>query len=164
MKFMNNYKVEAMKRRLIVIMILAVSGVIQIYAQNTNLDRLNAYKIAFFTKRLNLTSREAEKFWPVYNEFQEMKNKIQLQRQELNRTFNQTGADMTDKEMTELGDRLIALQVQEAALAQEFHNKIKVILSPVKVLRLYQAENQYRLQLLNELRERRQVRNNQERP
>jgi hypothetical protein len=26
-------------------------------------------KIAFFTKRLNLTPGETEKFWPLYNEY-----------------------------------------------------------------------------------------------
>jgi hypothetical protein len=52
------------------------------------------------------------------------------------------------------------MEVREAALAQKFHDKIKTVLPPVKVLRLYQAENQYRLQLLKELQERREVRVN----
>ncbi len=150
-----------MKGKIFVAIILAIFCSGHITAQNVNRERLDAYKIAFFTKRLNLTPAEAEKFWPVYNEYQEMKNKIQLERQELNRNFNQNELNMSDKEMTEAGDRFIGLEIREAALAQEFHNKIKTILSPVKVLRLYQAENQYRLQLLKELQERREGRNNQ---
>jgi hypothetical protein len=150
-----------MKRKNIVFIILATFYAMNISAQNANRQRLDAYKIAFFTKRLNLTSQEAEKFWPVYNEFQDNKNKIQLERQELNRNFNQNELNMSDGEMTEAGDRFIGLAVREAALAQEFHNKIKTILAPVKVLRLYQAENQYRLQLLKELQERREGRSNQ---
>jgi len=150
-----------MKRKFIVFTILATFCAMNISAQNANRQRLDAYKIAFFTKRLNLTSLEAEKFWPVYNEFQDNKNKIQLERQELNKYFNQNELNMSEREMIEAGDKLIALEVREAALAQEFHNKIKTVLSPVKVLRLYQAENQYRLQLLKELQERREVRVNQ---
>lgn len=111
---------------------------------------------------LTLINKRAEKFfWPVYNESQDMKNKIQLERQELNRDFNQNELNMNDREMTEAGDRFIGLEVREAELALEFHNKIKTILAPVKVLRLYQAENQYRLQLLKELQERREGRKNQ---
>ncbi len=150
-----------MKRKVIVFTILATFCAMNISAQNVNRQRLDAYKIAFFTKRLNLTSLEAEKFWPVYNEFQDNKNKIQLERQELNRNFNQNELNMSEREMVEAGDKLIALEVREAALAQEFHNKIKTVLSPAKVMRLYQAENQYRLQLLKELQERREVRVNQ---
>jgi hypothetical protein len=160
MRYRNNYKLSAMKRKIIVYTILLILCTMHISAQNANRERLDAYKIAFFTKRLNLTSQEAEKFWPVYNEYQDMKNKIQLERREINRNFNQNGLNMSDKELSEAGDRFVGLEVREAALAQEFHGKIKTILSPVKVLRLYEAENQYRVQLLNELRQRNQVRNN----
>jgi len=149
-----------MERRIFVTVILTVFFGANIAAQNVNRERLDAYKIGFLTKRLNLTTQEAEKFWPVYNEYQDQKTKIQLERQEINRNFNQNELNMSDREMTEAGDRIIALEFSEAGLAQEFHNKIKAILSPVKVLRLYQAENQYRLQLLKELRERNQGRNN----
>ena len=139
-------------------MILAVIGSAFATAQNPNRERLNAYKIAFFTKRLNLSSKEAEKFWPVYNEFQDSKNRIQLERIEINRNFNINGPNMTDRELTELGDRFIDLETREASLAKEFHNKIKEILPPAKVLRLYQAENQYKQQLLKELQKRREER------
>ena len=150
-----------MKRKVIVFTILATFCVMNISAQNANRQRLDAYKIAFFTKRLNLTSQEAEKFWPVYNEYQDNRNKIQLERQELNRNFNQNELNMNEQEMIEAGDKLVGMEVRETALAQEFHKKIKTILSPVKVLRLYQAENLYRLQLLKELQERRELRVNQ---
>ena len=161
--YIHNYKLNTMKRKVIVLIILTLFGIIQVSAQNNNLERLNAYKIAFFTKRLNLTSQEAEKFWPVYNEFQNKRNRLQLDRQVINRNFNQNELNMTEKEITEAGDELITLQVRETSLVQEFHNKIKGILPPVKVMRLYQAENQYRVQLLNELQDRKQMRNNQNR-
>ena len=157
---MNNFKITGMKRGLIVSIMLTFLPLLQVTAQNPNLEKLNAYKIAFFTRRLNLTSQEAEKFWPVYNEFQDKRNAIQIERQILNRNFNQNELNMTDKEMIEAGDKHVALQVQEAALAQEYHKKFKEILSPAKVIRLYQAENQYRLQLLNELKDNKPLRNN----
>jgi hypothetical protein len=152
-----------MKRGFITFIALAVFFIPQAFAQNINqnknpnLEKLNAYKIAFFTRRLNLTSQEAEKFWPVYNEFQDKRNAVQIERQKLNRNFNQNELTMTDKELTEAGDKQIALQVQEAGLAQEYHKKFKEILSPSKVIKLYQAENQYRLQLLNELKDKQQI-------
>jgi hypothetical protein len=67
---------------------------------------------------------------------------------------------MSEKEMIEAGDKHIALQVQEASLSQEYHKKFREILSPAKVLRLYQAENQYRLLLLNELKDKPILKNN----
>jgi len=160
MKFMNDFKILSMKRAVLILIVLVVFPLIQVNAQNPNLDKLNAYKIAFFTRRMNLTSQEAEKFWPVYNEFQDKRNAIQTERQALNRNFNQNELNMTEKELIEAGDKHVALQVQEAALAQEYHKKFKEILAPAKIIRLYQAENQYRLQLLNELKDNQPLRNN----
>lgn len=161
MIFMNSCYISVMKRKVIVLAIFAAFTIAQAAAQTENRERLDAFKIAFFTKRLNLSSQEAEKFWPVYNEYQNMRIKIQLERQQLNRAFNQNVANLSDREITELGDKLIGLEVKEAELAVEFHKRVKTILPPAKVLRLYQAENQYRAQLLNELQERKDVRNNQ---
>jgi hypothetical protein len=125
-------------------------------AQNTNLEKLNNYKIGFFTKKLNLTSQEAEKFWPVYNEYQVQRNQIQLEKIKINRTFNQNESSLSDKQLEEMGDRYVDLLVQESGLAVTFHKKLKTVLTPAKVIMYYQAENQYKVQLLNELQNQRQ--------
>ncbi|MCK7539265.1 MAG: hypothetical protein MZV63_54335 [Marinilabiliales bacterium] len=48
-------------------------------------EKLTAYKIAFFTQRLDLTPAEAEKFWPLYNDYSARKNKLQADRLSLMR-------------------------------------------------------------------------------
>jgi len=160
MIFMNSFKFIAMKKCLIFMVLMTLLPFSRVAAQNPNLEKLNAYKIAFFTRRLNLTSQEAEKFWPVYNEFQNKRNLIQQDRQALNKNINQNELNMSEKEMIDAGDKVISLQVQEASLAQEYHKKFREILSPVKVVKLYQAENQYRQLLLNELQNNKPLRNN----
>jgi hypothetical protein len=157
---MNNYKFTYMKKFILIYLALTCMGTGKSVAQEQTREKLEAYRIAFFTKRLNLTPQEAEKFWPVYNEFQDKKNQIQAEKGKINRNFNQNELNMSEKEMIEAGDRYIALEVQGANLTQEYHSRFKEILSPVKVLRLYQAENQYRIQLLQELKQNPQIRNN----
>jgi hypothetical protein len=148
---MNAYKFKNMKRKVIVLLIMLMLAVIRLAAQNPNLERLNTYKIAFFTRKLNLTSQEAEKFWPVYNEYQRQKNLILVEKTTIIRNFNQNESTLNDNQLTELGDKLIATIVQESSLAVSFHKKLKEVLPPAKVIRFYQAENQYKAQLLNEL-------------
>ncbi len=163
MKSMNFYNIEIMTSRgIMYLMILLLINPINISAQNQRLERmerLESYKIAFFTKRLNLSPEEAEKFWPVYNDYQEQKNLIQKEKADIIRNFNQNETSLTDNELNKLGDKLIATITQESSLASDFHKKLKEVLPPAKVIRLYQAENQYRMQLLNELQERRQPQN-----
>jgi hypothetical protein len=145
-----------MKRIVIFLLIIICYPAYKSVAQNTNLEKLNNYKIGFFTKRLNLTSEEAEKFWPVYNDYQGQRNLIQLEKMKLNRTFNQSESTLTDKQLEEMGDKYVDCLVQESALAVTFHKKLKTVLPPAKVVMYYQAENQYKAQLLNELQNQRQ--------
>jgi hypothetical protein len=156
MRFTKYYKSDVMKRVVVLTLSLVIFSSMAVLAQNPNLERLNAYKIAFITRKLNLTSAEAERFWPAYNEYQDKKLLIQQNRAEINRSINQNSNALSEKELTDLGDKWVSLDVEESALLKDFHNKLKTILPPAKIVRLYQAENQYRQQLLNELQNRRQ--------
>lgn len=120
-------------------------------AQNPNQEKLNNFKIGFFTKKLNLSSAEAEKFWPVYNDYQSQRNLVQLEKMKINRTFNQGGNSLNDNQLAAMGDQYVECLVQESELAVTFHKKLKEVLPPAKVIQYYQAENQYKAQLLNEL-------------
>lgn len=155
---MNNYRTGKMKNILWLILTLLILTGLRTNAQNPNRENLNSYKIGFFTKRLSLTPSEAEIFWPVYNEYQDQKSRLQLEKVLIIKNFNQNESILTDKQITESGDKLIGLIEQETALAIKFHGRLKDILTPAKVLRFYQAETQYRAQLLNELQNNRDQR------
>lgn len=148
---MNNFKFCLMKNAIVCSLLIAILPCVRLTAQNPNLERLNNYKIGFFTKKLNLTSQEAERFWPVYNEYQGKKNMIQTERFKIIRNFNQNESSMTNDQLTGLGDKLASYIEDETSLAIEFHKKLKAVLPPAKIIRYYQAENQYKIQLLKEL-------------
>lgn len=158
-------KTSTMKR--IILFGLIITAFIlpqKLMSQAGNMDRMDSYKIAFFTRRLNLTPAEAEKFWPVYNEYDNKRIKLQQERAATIRQVNQNENRMSDAELIKAADRLVALQVEEAALTEALHKRLKEILPPVKVLRVYQAENMFRNQLLNDLRENRDIRREPLRP
>jgi hypothetical protein len=150
MTFMKNCNNITMKKIFALFLIMGTLPFGMLKAQ-TNLERLNNYKIGFFTKKLDLTSSEAEKFWPVYNEYQTQRNQLQMEKLRINRSFNQGGTTLTDNQLTEMGDKYVDILVQESSLAVAFHKKLKEALPPDKVLRYYQAEVQYKAQLLDEL-------------
>jgi len=149
---MNSYNYVTMKRALLIFLtaLLPVSGLL---AQNPNRERLEAYRIGFFTRKLNLTPGEAEKFWPAYNEYQKKRNNLQIERRDIIRTFNQNSGTLSDTELTSMGDKLNTTFSDESSLSAKFHIQLKQALPPVKVIMFYQAENQYRALLLNQLKE-----------
>ena len=55
-------------KRFLLLVSFTVSFLIGV-AQNGN--RLEALKIAYITKRLDLSPEEAQKFWPIYNQYAE---------------------------------------------------------------------------------------------
>jgi len=155
---MNSYKYWQMKRALIILAVTMTFPLLRLNGQNPNLEKFSAYKIGFFTKKMNLTSPEAEKFWPVYNDYQKQKNLIQRDKIMLIRDFNQNEGALNDNQLTEMGDKLIKYLSEESSLAVAFHKKIRELLPPAKVIKYYQAENQYKIQLLKELQENKQQR------
>ena len=71
-----------MKKLGLICGIVCLIGIGVIAQDNTNNDnskpdgsRLEALKIAFITKKLNLSPEEAQRFWPIYNQYvQEIKD------------------------------------------------------------------------------------------
>ncbi|MBK9391849.1 MAG: hypothetical protein IPN68_17270 [Bacteroidetes bacterium] len=142
-------------KKLSILFLLLLLAIVSVKAQNANREKLDAYRVGFFTKKLNLTSEEAERFWPAYNDYQKKKTELLRERVMMVRDFNQNESSLSEKELTQIGDNLIATISRENEMAQDFHKRLKELLSPAKVIRYYQAENQWKAQLLNELQENR---------
>jgi hypothetical protein len=154
----SNYTI--MKRGIIFMASLMIMSASVLRGQAQNRERLESYKIAFFTQRLKLTPSEAEKFWPLYNDLQERRAGIQAERTKLKVMANQQPGKLSKEELITMGDKLIELEVLNTELTVEFHKNLKTALPPEKVIRFYQAEDQLKLILLNQLQERREERLN----
>jgi len=57
------------------ILILFISISLNTFGQDRN-DKIKALKTAYITEQLELTKAEAEKFWPVYNAFEEKRSAL----------------------------------------------------------------------------------------
>ena len=51
------------------VMIGSFSGLKAQDGDETRAEKIQALKIAFITQKLQLTADEAQKFWPVYNQY-----------------------------------------------------------------------------------------------
>lgn len=142
-------------KKFVLIIIICVFAGFPLLGQDKQAGRIEAEKIAFFTRRMDLSPEEAKLFWPVYNDYLSRRNKIRLDKNNLLKYLNQNYENLDDKEIEESGDRVIAYTVEEAMLTQTYHKKFKEILPPEKVIRIYQTENQFNKILLEQLRNRR---------
>ena len=63
-------------------------------------EQIKAMKVAFITTELDLNSSEAEKFWPIYNAFEDENNK--LRRQSYNKRKVEDMESLTELEAKKL--------------------------------------------------------------
>jgi len=148
-----------MKKLNLFVIMLVLSFGITTHAQDIEsekLDRINAQKVAFFTQGIQLSQAEAEIFWPVYNEYQQKRNELQLARKESRKSYTMFKETLSDQEIEKLADQFVNFSINEAELLAEYHKKFKDILPISKVMKLYEAENQFRNYLLRQIRNRQQ--------
>ena len=115
------------------------------------MKELDAQRIAYLTEKLSLTQDEAEKFWPIYNDY----NKKRLELMKSHRSVRQADIDwetITDAEAQKFADDEILRMEQNLALKKEFHNQIKKVLPIKKVALFYDADRGYNRHLLREHR------------
>ncbi|MFP4488542.1 MAG: hypothetical protein ACLFN1_04490 [Bacteroidales bacterium] len=120
--------------------------------ENRSTEFIDAEKIAFFTRTMNLDPGEAELFWPVYNEFTGKRDKIKKERSNIMKHAEQYRGGTTGGEPGKLADRLISLDIKEAELKAEYHKRYSQILSPSSVIMLYYAENKFKDYMFGRIR------------
>ena len=141
----------------VLLAIVAFPGISQEFPRSSQ-ERFNAQRIAFFTERLQLTPEEAEKFWPLYNEYQDEKSKIIEKRRELTRNLLDNQGTLSDDKVEELGDEYVATVLEEAELLMTYHARFKEVLPPRKVPRVYHTETQFKNFLLRQIQQMQQRR------
>lgn len=105
-------------------------------------QQLEAIQIAFLTRELSLTSQEAEKFWPVYNKYQdEMKGLLRK------------GSD-TD---------VLSQQQQALDIRKKYKNDFVKILGAERTNKLFEAEMRFREMVKRELQNRQKRRQGMQR-
>jgi len=115
-------------------------------------DNIRKQKVEFFNKKLNLSNTEANNFWPVYNEYQNRKNKISSEKRALIRYYMQNADFMSTNEITETLEKYLSYEKQETDLLITYSEKLRKVLPDEKVLKVYVTEVQFKDYLLKQLR------------
>jgi hypothetical protein len=138
--------------------ILLLSLSISFYAQGKKMlekkEQIYALKVAFITNNLSLTSTEAEKFWPIYNSFEQ--KQFELKRQKsiffIKKMNDETLNKMSDKEALAVLTQMEASEDEMFQLRKKLIISLKNILSPVKIIKLKKAEEEFNKKLLQQYR------------
>lgn len=119
-------------------------------------ERVEAMKVGFLTQRLNLTPEEAKVFWPVYNKYQDELEALRKSRRENLVNAKMNFDEMPEKEVEKAVDSELGFRQQELDLLKKYHGQFKQVLPIKKVAKLYRAEEDFKRELLDRIKENRQ--------
>ncbi|MFN5912003.1 MAG: hypothetical protein ACK45H_11750 [Bacteroidota bacterium] len=121
-------------------------------------EKIEQLRIAYISKNLELNSEEAEKFWPVYNEFTDKLRESKKTRMKLSKELKDNVDTMKDSDLKAKTEAIMAEDQKELDLKREYSPKIAAVIGYKRSVKLVSLEREFRQQLKEELRKRREER------
>lgn len=115
------------------------------------LEKIESARVAFLTNRLNLTTEQAQKFWPIYNEYDARRR--DLRKRAVGKAKEM--ATMSDAQLQSAVTDMMAARQDELNLDKEYLTKFQKVISLRQVVMLYRSERDFTKFLLRKLEERR---------
>ncbi|MEG1238098.1 MAG: sensor of ECF-type sigma factor [Flavobacterium sp.] len=129
------------------------------YAQNDKADdkreKIKAYKVSFLTTELELTSTEAEKFWPIYNTYDDKQYELRHNKMKtyLRKLDDDNLSSLSEKEAAVLLSQIESTDKELYLLREKYTANLKKILSAKKILKLKKSEDDFNRKLLKQYRD-----------
>lgn len=138
-----------MRKVLILVTIFVFVAVMSMQAQVVGMTRkqFREYKEDYLRKEMKLSDDVAAKFFPLYEKFQDKKQKIYSENQALMDKANIA----SEAEYRTIIERLQELERASNDLEADFIQQLKTFLTYEQIFRLNKAESKFQKQLLKEL-------------
>ena len=117
-------------------------------------EQIKTMKVAFLTTELDLTASEAEKFWPIYNTFDDKQFELRHQKMKTYaRKLNDGSLDnMSDREALAFLNQIESTDEEQYVIRKKFNSALRNILPPTKILKLRKSEVDFDRKLLQKYR------------
>jgi len=116
-------------------------------------EKIEAMKVGFITQKLDLSTEEAQKFWPVYNKYQDELKVIRESRR--NDIEGKSMETMSDKDVEKLIDNELQRRQQEVDLIKKYTVELKKVIPTRKVALLMRLEEDFKREVLKRIQENR---------
>ncbi|KIC01383.1 sensor of ECF-type sigma factor [Flavobacterium sp. JRM] len=129
------------------------------YAQSEKMDekreKIKAYKVSFLTTELELTSAESEKFWPIYNTYDDKQYELRHQKMKsyTRKLSEETLKNMSEKEAAALLSQMESTDEELYLLRKKYIASLKKILPEKKIIILRKSEDDFNRKLLHQYRD-----------
>ena len=141
------------KLSIILIMMVAWLGA---FAQNKEaIKQIDIARIALITERLNLTPEQAEKFWPLYREYNQQRRLLREEFRNARQSVDKE--NLTEEQSKELMKKALEMKQRELNLENEYAQKMTQHISAQQMLQLRAAEHDFQQMVLKRIQNQRQM-------
>ena len=129
------------------------------FAQNGKIvekrEKIKAFKVSFLTTELELTSTEAEKFWPIYNAYDDKQYELKYLKMKtyLKQLKDDNLKNLSDKEAATLLSQIESTDKEIYQLREKYMSSLKKVLPAKKILLLKKSEDDFNRKLLQQYRD-----------
>ncbi len=140
-----------MKKLIFALLLFSCPFLVTAQDRDEHRQRIKALKTAHITEGLNLTSKEAQQFWPIYNEFEEKRRNLYMRERAEVKNVECMTEDMANSLLKEY----VEIEREDYLLKQKYYNDLKNIFSAKRIMRLKEVEDEFNDKMMREYRARR---------
>lgn len=108
-----------------------------------NFDRIENQKIAYITKQLNLTTSEAQRFFPLYNQYNKERRDIRSAKSDII-------APSAARSVTRQSGDVIEFDAKEVELKKQYRAKFANVVGTARASQFFVIEQEFRDMLYKE--------------
>ena len=120
-------------------------------------EKVKALKVAYITEQLELTTEEAQKFWPLYNAFDDKQSELRHEKMRaiLDRFKPGNVEKLSEKDASNSLIQMEKIEEDLFNLKKKFIKDLQGVISAKKIIKLKKAEEDFNRELLKQMREKR---------
>ena len=123
-----------------------------IMGAQANRDKIKTLKIAYITEKLNLTEKEAQQFWPIYNNFEEENSNLKKQAHDARKTTDLN--TISEEDAVQLLKKIRLNENKRQSLENDFIDRLTKIMSAKKIILLHKIEDDFKRKMFEEYKRR----------
>ncbi|MGY0392772.1 Spy/CpxP family protein refolding chaperone [Bizionia sp. KMM 8389] len=141
-----------MKQNILIIVTLLMCTVGFAQNRKEQHEKIKILKVAYITEKLDLSQKEAQNFWPLYNDFETSSDAIRDASSDKRKSIDIN--TITESEAKKLISEMTELSNKRHVLFQKYMNDLQKVLSAKKIILLKKTEEDFKRKMFEEYKNR----------
>jgi len=126
--------------------------------ERTSRKKIKVLKVAFITEKLDLSEKEAVKFWPIYNKFEKIRSRLYYtEKFKLKKQVDKLGGidNMQESDAKLIANKMLTIEKSIYQSHLDFQKEMSSIISYKKMVKLQIIEREFNRKLFNRYKKKR---------